>query len=83
MNDTFLSHRRAVHAAHDRGARRGLVLGAAVVAAAMLHLSLAVSLMRSGTDGQHILARQTVASPRLVAHLGELPMITVVGRRNV
>lgn len=83
MNDTFLTRRRAVHAAHDRSARRGLVFGAAVLAAAALHLSLAASLMRSGTDGQHILARQAVATPRLVAHLGELPMITVVGRRNV
>lgn len=83
MNDTFLRHRRAVHAAHARSSHRGLLLGAAVLAAAALHLGFAASLAGSGTDGERIHARQAAATPRLVADLGVLPMITVVGRRSV
>jgi len=83
MSPDFLTRRRAIHAAHDRGSRRALVLGAAVFAAAAVHLSFAASLIRLGTEGERIHAQLAPATPGLVADLGELPVITVVGRRSV
>lgn len=81
MNNAFLTRRRAVHAAHDRQSRHRLVLGAAVLAAGVLHLSFAMSLAQTGTDGERIHASRASIDAGLVADLGELPMITVVGRR--
>ncbi len=60
---------------------RSLVITAAVMAAVALHLSFAATLIKTGTAGERVHAQRAVAATRLVADLGTLPMINVVGRR--
>ena len=60
---------------------RGLTVTAAVMAALALHMSFAATLIRTGTAGERVYAQRAIEAPRLIADLGSLPMIHVVGRR--
>lgn len=63
------------------GTSPALLRTAAIMATLALHLTFAVALIRSGTDAERMLAQQRAAQAPVVADLGSLPMITVVGRR--
>lgn len=69
---------RAEHGADDN---RGLTITAAVMAALALHMSFAATLIKTGTAGERVYAQRSVDATRVVADLGSLPMINVVGRR--
>lgn len=69
---------RAEHGADDH---RGLTVTAAVMAALALHMSFAATLIKTGTAGERVYAQRATEAPGLIADLGSLPMIHVVGRR--
>lgn len=75
MNKTTARARRT---ADDQ---RSLTFVAAAMAALALHLSFATTLIKTGTAGERMHARGAAHAVRLVADLGTLPTITVVGRR--
>lgn len=71
----------ATRAADGADESRGLTITAAVMAALALHVSFAVTLIKAGTAGERVYAQRAVEAPRVVADLGSLPMIHVIGRR--
>ena len=60
---------------------RSLLVTAALTAAIALHLSFAVLLIKTGTEGERVYAQRAVEATRTVADLGTMPAIVVVGRR--
>lgn len=74
-------NKTATRNASDATESRGLTITAAVMAALALHMSFAVTLIKTGTAGERVYAQRAVEATRVVADLGSLPMITVVGRR--
>lgn len=67
---------------HDATESRSLTLIAAATAALALHLSFAVTLIKTGTAGERLHAQRAAEAVSTVADLGRLPTITVVGRRT-
>ena len=65
----------------DATESRGLTLAAAAMAALALHMSFAATLIKTGTAGERVIALRAVEVTRVVADLGTLPTIHVVGRR--
>lgn len=71
----------AIRRHSDATESRSLTITAAAMAALALHLSFAVTLIKTGTAGERLHAQQAAEAAPVVADLGRLPMITVIGRR--